>query len=57
MTIKQNIIIKKELNNKLETVEILFNSNTMEQIMASEENIKTGRVKPLKSVRDIERFI
>ncbi len=53
----KNIIKKEEMNKMLETAEILSNPNTIEQIRVSEQNIKTGRIKSVKSVRDIERFI
>ena len=51
--IEQNMVTKEEISSALETIEIMANEHTMEQIKRSEEDIKTGRIKEIKSVRDI----
>lgn len=47
------MIAKEELNGLLETVEILSNKNTMEQIKKSEKDIRYSKVKEIKFVGDI----
>ena len=51
--IEQKMVTKEELDRLLETLEIISNPNTMEQIRESEEDIKLGRIKEIKSIKDI----
>lgn len=51
--IEQSMVTKKELESALETVIVLSNEDTMEQIRESEKDIKSGRVKKISSVKDI----
>ena len=51
--IEQKMVTKEELDRLLETLEIMSNPNTMEQIRESEEDIRLGRIKEIKSVKDI----
>ena len=51
--IEKNMITKEEMERMLETIEIMFNENTMEQIRQSEDDILAGRIKEVNSVDDI----
>jgi serine/threonine protein kinase HipA of HipAB toxin-antitoxin module len=51
--IERNMVTKQEMERMLESVEIMSNEDTMEQIKQSEEDIKSGRIKEIKSVSDI----
>ena len=51
--IEQSMVTKRELESALETVMILSNEDTMEQIRESEKDIKAGRIKKISSVKDI----
>ncbi|HLC55522.1 MAG TPA: hypothetical protein VJJ75_03220 [Candidatus Nanoarchaeia archaeon] len=51
--IERNMVTKEEMERIVDTIEILSNPDTMEQIIRGEEDIKNGRVKGVKSVRDI----
>lgn len=51
--IAQNMVTKEEFEKILETIEILSNENTIQQIKQSEEDIKSGRIKKIKAVSDI----
>ena len=51
--IEKNMATKEEMEKIIETIEILSNPDTTEQIRRSEEDIKNGRVKEVRSVRDI----
>ncbi|MBI2110287.1 hypothetical protein HYT51_00725 [Candidatus Woesearchaeota archaeon] len=51
--IEQAMITKAEMNNMIETIAILSNKDTMKQIIASEKNIKLGKVKKINSINDI----
>ncbi len=51
--IEKKMVTKEEMESILETVEIMSNPDTMEQIRQSEEDIQAGRIKEVKSVRDI----
>ncbi len=51
--IERKMVTKEEMEQILETMEILSNPDTMEQIRQSEEEIKSGKVKEVKSARDI----
>jgi len=47
------MVTKEEMERILETMEIMANPNTMEQIKISEKDIKLGKVKEIKSIKDI----
>lgn len=51
--IERKMVTKEEMEQILETMEILSNPDTMAQIRQSEEDIKSGKVKEIKSARDI----
>lgn len=51
--IKQHMVSKEELAGLLETVEILHNPKTMQQVHASEQDIRAGKTKPIRSVKDL----
>lgn len=51
--IKQNMVSKQEVENLIETMEILHNPNTMAQVRASDTDIKTGRTRPVKNMNDL----
>ena len=51
--IKQKMVSKEEVEQLLETMEILHNPETMRQIRASEEDIRAGRTKPVRGVKDL----
>lgn len=51
--IERKMVTKEEMEQILETMEILSNPDTMAQIRQSEEDIKSGKVKEVKSARDI----
>lgn len=51
--IEEKMLTKEEMERILETIAVLSNENTMEQIRQSEEDIKFGRIKEIKSVREI----
>ena len=51
--IEDSMVTKKELNSMMETVMVLSNDETMNQIMESEENIKNGKIKKINSASDI----
>ncbi len=52
-TIERKMVTKEEMERILETIEILSNQDTMKQIRQSEEDIQDGRIKEVKSARDI----
>ena len=51
--IEQVMVTKAELNNFVETVAVLSNEQTMNQIQSSEADISSGRTKKIVSVHDI----
>ena len=51
--IEKNMATKEELAQAMETVCIMSNENTMDQICESEENIKKGKCKQIRSVKDL----
>ena len=51
--IKQRMVSKEEVAQLLETMEILHNPETMRQIRASEEDIRAGRTKLVRGVKDL----
>ncbi|MEK6961629.1 MAG: hypothetical protein AABX47_10785 [Nanoarchaeota archaeon] len=51
--LKQRMVSKEEVENLLETVEILHNPKTMSQVKASEADIKGGRTKPINNMKDL----
>jgi len=51
--IEANMITKEQLNSIIETIEILGNEDTMDQIRESELNIKKGDIKEIESTEDL----
>ena len=51
--LEENMITKKEIDALLETIEILGNKETMEQIEGSDKDIEEGKVKEISSVHDL----
>ena len=51
--IRANMPTKQEIRSFLETIDIISNDQTMKQIKESEEDIKHGRVKEIRSASDI----
>lgn len=51
--IKEKMVSKEELAQLLETMEILHNPDTMQQVRGSDEDIHNGRTRPLHGVKDI----
>jgi hypothetical protein len=51
--IERNMATKKELAQAMETVFILSNEETMQQIESSESDIKKGKFKQIMSVEDL----
>ena len=52
--IEQAMVTKSELNKAIETIAVLSNEDTVRQIISSENDILTGRVKKITSVNEIE---
>jgi len=52
-TIEASMVTKEEMERILETIAIMSNEHTMEQIRESEADIKAGRIKEIHSVKDI----
>jgi hypothetical protein len=53
LEIKERMVSKAELAGLLETMELIHNHKTMLQVQASEEDIRAGRTKPVRSVKDL----
>lgn len=51
--IEEQMVTKKEFESLINTLEIVGNSETMQQITGSIEDIKRGRVKEVNSVKDL----
>ncbi|MDP7323392.1 MAG: hypothetical protein QF632_01370 [Candidatus Woesearchaeota archaeon] len=51
--IEKQMVTKKEIESLSETLKILSNSDTMEQLSSSNADIKSGRVKEVNSAKDI----
>ena len=51
--IEQRMVTKEEFNVAFETLSILTNEETMEQIEKSEEDIRKGRIKKVESINEI----
>jgi len=51
--IERNMATKEELAQSMETVCILSNEDTLNQIGSSESDIKKGKFKEIKSVEDL----
>ena len=47
------MISKQEFNSIIETMEILHNPETMKRIKESEDDIKAGKTKRVRSVKDL----
>jgi PHD/YefM family antitoxin component YafN of YafNO toxin-antitoxin module len=53
LEIKTHMVSKEELQQILDTTEILQNPKTMTQVRSSEQDIKSGRTKKVKTVKDL----
>ena len=51
--IERNMATKQELAEAMETVCILSNEDTMNQIESSEKDIKRGKFKEISSIEDL----
>ncbi len=51
--IERSMITKIEMNRFLETLMVISNEDTMNQIRQSEQDISVGRVKKVNSVSDL----
>ena len=51
--IKKEMATKKDFETLLNTIEIMSNEETMQQIKESESDIIKGRVRKLKSIKDL----
>jgi len=51
--IERNMATKEELSQAMETFCILSNEDTMQQIESSESDIKRGKFKQIRSVKDL----
>ncbi|MBI5065619.1 hypothetical protein HZA97_05265 [Candidatus Woesearchaeota archaeon] len=51
--IKEHMVSRDDFNSLLETFEIFHNPQTVKQLIKSEKDIKTGKVKRARTVRDI----
>ena len=51
--LEKEMITKSDLDSMTETMEILANSNTIETLIKSDEDIKKGRTKKIDSVKDL----
>lgn len=51
--IERNMATKEELSNAMETICILSNEDTMQQIESSESDIKRGKCKQITSIEDL----
>jgi hypothetical protein len=52
--IERAMVTKDELNKLVDSIEIMSNGDTMNQVLASEKDIEEGNVKEIDSVNDIE---
>lgn len=53
LEIKHQMVSKEDFDTLLETFEILHNPETMQQVRSSEQDIRAGRTKPVKNVKDL----
>ena len=51
--IEDSMVTKSELNSMMETIMILSNNETMDQIEESEKDIRNGKIKKINSVNEI----
>ena len=51
--IKQTMVSKQEVESLIQTMEILHAPKTMAQVRSSDVDIKSGRTKPVKSMKDL----
>ncbi|MBS3138009.1 hypothetical protein J4232_06265 [Candidatus Woesearchaeota archaeon] len=55
--IEKNMITRKDMDKLVDTLEIMQNPDTMEQLKASNEDKKQGRIKVITSMKDLLRDI
>ncbi|MBW1668200.1 MAG: hypothetical protein JRI79_13505 [Deltaproteobacteria bacterium] len=51
--IKKSMITHDDMNRFIETLDLLLNPSSMEQIYASERDIELGNIKEINSVSDL----
>jgi len=51
--IEKAMVTRDEMNNLIETIQIVSNPETMKQIIESEKNIKSGDIWEINSVSDL----
>ena len=51
--IEENMVTREDIMALIDSVEILQNPETMRKIHKSDQDIKTGRVKKINSVKDM----
>ncbi len=51
--IRENMVSREDFNSILESFEILHNENTVKQLKNSLKDIKEGKTKRVRSVKDI----
>lgn len=53
LEIKQNMVSKDEIANLIETVEVLHNPKTLDQVRSSERDILSGKTKTIRTMKDL----
>lgn len=51
--IERSMVTKEEFNRMVESMEIMSHADTLKQIRASEEDIKAGRTRRVRSTSDM----
>tara|TARA_Y100000310_G_scaffold345693_1_gene468376 strand:+ start:26061 stop:26264 length:204 start_codon:yes stop_codon:yes gene_type:complete len=51
--IEKSMVTKEELNQVMETITVLSNEDTVEQINLSNDDIREGRIREISSVAEI----
>ncbi|MFC1682229.1 hypothetical protein ACFL0X_01260 [Nanoarchaeota archaeon] len=52
-SIRETMVTREDLNRLIETIAILSNPETMEQINASQSDIESGRIKEINTIDEI----
>lgn len=53
VAIKQGMVSRKELESFFETMEVLHNADTVRRLKAAERDIREGKVKRVRNVKDL----
>jgi len=51
--IREHMVTKEEMESALETIEIVSDPDTLRQLAVSEQDIREGRVRRIRSVKDL----